>query len=212
MKHYIFDFDGTLVDSMPYWSEKMLNILRKNNIEYPSDIIKTIATLGDMGTAKYFIEEFKINLSMEEMLEQMDGFAFPKYRDVIDLKSGVLEYLNLLKSKGCSLNILTASPHKMVDVCLKRIGIFELFDNVWTCEDFGMAKTDVCIYVKSAEKLGTNVSNIAFFDDNLEALKTASNAGFYTVGVYDESAASFTNEIKLASNKYIESFECLEQL
>jgi len=26
---YIFDFDGTLVDSMPYWSEKVLNILKK---------------------------------------------------------------------------------------------------------------------------------------------------------------------------------------
>ena len=45
-KYYIFDFDGTLVDSMPYWAEKMLSILDKAQVNYPDDIITTIATLS----------------------------------------------------------------------------------------------------------------------------------------------------------------------
>ena len=35
---YLFDFDGTLVDSMPYFVGLMLRILDENNIKYESDM------------------------------------------------------------------------------------------------------------------------------------------------------------------------------
>ena len=36
MKTYLFDFDGTLVDSMPTYITAMLRILDENNISYDS--------------------------------------------------------------------------------------------------------------------------------------------------------------------------------
>ena len=48
---YIFDFDGTLVDSMPSWAEKVLNILRECGVDYPADVIHTVTPLGERGTA-----------------------------------------------------------------------------------------------------------------------------------------------------------------
>ena len=39
---YLFDFDGTLVDSMPRWIRKMLRILDEYGIAYGEDIIRTI--------------------------------------------------------------------------------------------------------------------------------------------------------------------------
>ena len=51
MTAYLFDFDGTLVDSMPAWETTMLRILNENHINYPPDIIKTITPLGFAGTA-----------------------------------------------------------------------------------------------------------------------------------------------------------------
>ncbi len=214
MKHstYIFDFDGTLVDSMPCWSQKMINILEKNNIEYPSDIIKIITPLGDWGTAKYFKEVLNVKLSIDEMLIRMDEYALPKYRDEITLKNGVAQYLSMLKSRGCSLNVLTASPHKMLDPCLKRNGIYELFDNVWSCDDFNTTKSDVGIYKHAVEKIGAKKCDTVFFDDNPVAVKTASQAGLYTVGVYDESGRDFVGQLKENSDLYIESFEGMEQI
>lgn len=214
MKHstYIFDFDGTLVDSMPCWSQKMINILEKNNIEYPSDIIKIITPLGDLGTARYFKEVLNVNLSIDEMLIRMDEYALPKYRDEITLKNGVAQYLSMLKSSGCSLNVLTASPHKMLDPCLKRNGIYELFDNVWSCDDFNTTKSDVGIYKRAVEKIGAKKCDTVFFDDNPVAVKTASQAGLYTVGVYDESGRDFVGQLKENSDLYIESFEGMKQI
>ena len=214
MKHrtYIFDFDGTLVNSMPYWSQKMINILEKEGVDYPEDIIKIITPLGDLGTAKYFKEELKVNLSIEEMIALMDEFALPKYRDIIELKAGVLDYLKMLKANNCSLNVLTASPHKMLDPCLKRNGIYNLFDNIWSCEDFKMTKSEPEIYKQAVRKIGTTEKDTAFFDDNIGAVKTAAQAGLYTVGVYDKSGEDFMAELKEVADLYIESFVNLEQI
>ena len=119
-KAYIFDFDGTLVDSMPTWSAKMLYVLNESGTAYPSDIIKILTPLGDLGSADYFTNSLGCTWTKAQMLQKMDEYALPKYRDDIALKDGVKAYLESLRKAGVSLHVLTASPHKMVDPCLQR--------------------------------------------------------------------------------------------
>ena len=212
MKHttYIFDFDGTLVDSMPSWIGKIYYALNACEAEYPEDIAKIAVTLGDGGTANYFRDELGVKLSVEEIIALMDEFALPKYRDEIVLKEGVREYLKLLKENGCSLNVLTASPHKMVDPCLRRNGVYDLFDNVWTCEDFGLTKSNVEIYYAAAQRLGVKTSDVVFVDDNLVPIKVSREAGMFALAVHDASAEDNRKEIIKAADKYAASMTELE--
>ena len=85
---YLFDFDGTLVDSMPRWIRKMLRILDEYGIAYGEDIIRTITPLGDLGCARYF-QELGVPLSVEELFQMMDEYAIPAYRDEIPAKETV---------------------------------------------------------------------------------------------------------------------------
>ena len=204
---YIFDFDGVLVDSMPYWSKGMLNFLDNHGIDYPADIIKTITPLGNPGSARYFKQTFGLALEIEEILKEIEDYFIPKYLYEIPLKPFVYEFLTDLKNKGYSLNVLTASPHITVDPCLKRLGVFDLFDNIWSCDDFNTTKADPDIYVRTVEKIGVNMSDAVFFDDNINAVKTAITAGLYTVGVYDVTGEEFKSELQKISNRYIHSFE-----
>ena len=56
MSTMIFDMDGTLIDSMPYFSRMVLQLLQHEGIPYPPDIVKIVTPLGYSGTAKKFIE------------------------------------------------------------------------------------------------------------------------------------------------------------
>ncbi len=206
MKKLIFDFDGTLVDSMSQWAGKMLNILNIFNVEYPKNIIKTITPLGDKGTAEYFIREFHIPRTTQELIEMMDEYALPQYKNYILPKPTVCKALTELKKQGYSLNVLTASPHKMLDICLKRNGMYDLFENIWSCDDFGMTKADVNIYFNAAECLKTTAENCIFFDDNINAICTAKKSGMTVIGVYDDSSADIAYDIKKISDYYICTF------
>ena len=210
MKACIFDFDGTLVDSMPTWSAKMLRMLEHYGVSYPADVIKRITPLGDKGTAKYFREELGVPATDEEMYAQMDAYALPKYRDEILLKPGVEAYLRALKESGASLHVLTASPHKMVDPCLRRLGVDGLFTNIWSCDDFGMTKSQPEIYAQAAKRIGVSVEDAVFFDDNIGALQTAKAAGMRTVGVFDPTGEDFAPQMKEIADRYIMTFEEME--
>jgi len=202
LKTHIFDFDGTLVNSMPTWIAKVMNILHATGTPYPEDILKNIVTLGDAGTARYFRDEIGVPLSLEEMFAMMDAYALPRYRDEVPIKDGVIPYLKWLKEQGCTIHVLTASPHKMVDPCLKRLGIFDWFGNVWSTDDFGITKSDPDIYRQAAERIGVPLSDCAFYDDSIAAIRTANEAGIATVGIFDEYARPFLPDIQKESGRF----------
>jgi len=214
MKHsvYLFDFDGTLVDSMPTWAGQMTNLLDKRGISYPDNLIEIITPLGTMGCLKYFRSELGMVFKDEEVLQEMLDFALPAYRDTIPAKEGVIDYLKSMKEKGHRLSVLTASPHITLDPCLKRIGIYDIFENVWSCDDFNTTKANPEIYHRVADKLGVKIGDIAFFDDNINAIETAKTAGTYTVGIFDETGKGFIKEMKETADIYFETLKDAEEV
>ena len=211
MKTYLFDFDGTLVDSMPTYVSAMLRILDEHHISYGEDIIKIITPLGVNGTAEYYMQ-LGVPLTKEQIIEKMKEYVMDGYFYTIQAKEHVIPVLQQLKTQGCSLNVLTASPHITLDACLKRLGMWELFDNVWSCDDFATTKADPEIYRMAAARLGQPVEKVLFLDDNLNADMTAKKAGMQVCGVYDESSRDYVEQMKAEADYYIYDFSQLPQL
>ena len=204
-KTYLFDFDGTLVDSMPTFKKVMLRILDENNISYGDDIVKIITPLGLKGTAEYFIS-LGLNKSVEEIGKTMYEYFYHEYAYTIPAKEKVIDTLKELKAQGHSLNVLTASPHLTLDACLKRLDMFDLFDNVWSCDDFNTSKSNPEIYTAVAKKLNVSVEEVLFLDDNYNADKTAKTAGMKVCGVFDESSSAYEKEMRELCDFYAKDF------
>jgi len=211
-KYYLFDFDGTLVDSMPTFCSCMLRILDENHISYSKDVTKTITPLGLGGTAEYYIHTLGLDMGKNRLMDLMKEYMLDAYFHTIPAKTNVPEVLRELKAKGASLNVLTASPHVTLDACLKRLGLWDLFDNIWSCDDFNTTKADPQIYVRAAEKMNTTAESVLFLDDNLNADLTAKSAGMQVCGVYDESSKDYVEQMKAANDYYIYDFQELPHL
>ncbi len=204
-KTLIFDFDGTLIDSMPMWERRVKGLLDENGVAYPENVVEIMTPLGYVGMAKYFIE-LGLSGTVDEVLNIMYDFAYEEYRDNIPAKPTAEDTLLRLKEMGYSLNILTAAQHRMIDGCLKRIGVLELFDNIWSSDEFGLKKSDPQIYFRAARSLGTTVDRCTFFDDNITALRSAKQAGMQVIGVYDATSSKFIDEIKSFADGYVYEF------
>lgn len=202
---YIFDFDGTLVDSMPTFAQAMIQIFEQEHLPYPDDFVKIITPLGYTGTAKYAIE-CGYTKDVETFVSDTSAITTPAYLYTIPLKEDVHEALVRLHRAGHSLNILTASPHTVLDPCLKRVGVYDLFDHVWSCEDFGLTKADTLLYEKVAQALHQPLADCIFLDDNINSISTGKKAGMTTVAVYDKSSEDMVDEMKSVADLYIYSF------
>ena len=209
MQTYLFDFDGTLVDSMPTFASIMQGILDEHHIAYGDDLIKIVTPLGLHDSAVYYTQ-LGVPLSKDEILSRMQERMLDAYTYRIPAKENVIPILQELKKRGCSLNVLTASPHMTMDPCLKRLGVDGLFAIIWSCDDFGMTKSQPDIYKEAAGRIGVAVEDCVFFDDNIGALQTAKAAGMHTVGVFDPTGEDFAKQMKLTAERYILTFAEME--
>ena len=116
---FLFDLDGTLINSMENFSKAVLSVLEENNISYPDGIVTKLAALGYQKIAEYYHENYGLK-NIEKMRDTMSERAYAEYRDNIELKSGVFDFLNMCKNLNISLNVLTASPYRMIEANFKR--------------------------------------------------------------------------------------------
>ena len=202
---HIFDMDGTLISSMPYVIGSVLQVLDEEHIPYGPEIAETVTPLGYPATARLF-QTMGVPSTVEEIVARFMTVLYREYAHNIPLKPGVADYLRRLKEAGAQLCILTGSPHLLVDVCLQRNGILDLFDRVWSVEDFNLSKADVAIYYEVERLLNCRREDICFYDDNLTACTTAVKAGWYTCAVNDGQSGETTAALKAAAHEYIDTF------
>jgi HAD superfamily hydrolase (TIGR01509 family) len=214
MQHsaYIFDFDGTLVDSMPYVAIGVKKFLADRGVNYPENIMEIVTPLGYPASAAYYNEHFGLSVTGEEYLDELQEYLYPRYQNEIPLKAGAYEYLRALKARGATLTVLTASPIRFVKPCFERLGILDCFSHLWCCSDFGITKSNPEIYLEAAKRLLVEPKDIAFFDDSFHSLTAAKAAGLYTVGIYDEVAKAFIKDVKRVSDVYHESFLTIKDI
>ena len=203
---WLFDLDGTLVDSMPTGVGIVVDFLKEQGIELPPDMIKTLTPLGYKGVAQYYAEKLGVPMTAAEIYAVFQRETRKAYGESIPLKPHVEETLQALKQKGVRLCVLTASPNVLSELCLKRLQIFDLFEKVWSIDDFSLTKADEAIYLEAAKRLGVDISDCVMVDDHLGVLKVAKAAGMATVGVYDEYSSGAQEEICALADGYVVDF------
>ena len=191
---------------MPTGVGIVLGFLDEKEIAYPDDIVTTLTPLGYKGSAKYIADHLTGGYQVEQIYEYFKAETLRAYGETIPLKAHVKETLEALKAKGYRLNVLTASPQLLTDVCMKRLQIYDLFENIWSIDAFGTTKADEGIYLEVARRLGVKPSQCIMADDNLNVLKTAKRVGMATVGVYDDSSKDVEVEMRQVADKYVVDF------
>ena len=201
----VFDLDGTLVDSMQRYAAGILSVLDDEGIPYSPDLIGVLTPLGYTKSAQLY-QTMGVPGTVEEIVRRIENKLVEQYANHIPLKEGVGDYLRKRKAAGAKLYVLTASPHIVTDICLQHNGVYDLFDAVWSVEDYGIAKGDVRVYEAVAERIGCTTKDISFFDDNLTALSTGKQAGCYTIAVYDRHSEEAFAALCQHGDMHIRSF------
>ena len=205
LKGAIFDFDGTLVDSMYIWDTIGEDYLRSLGKEPHEDLKETFMTLTLEEAAEYYRTHYGVTLSVKEIVDGVNTMVEGIYRTRVALKQGVADFLAQLKDNGTRMCIATVTDRYLVEETLDRLGILQYFSEIFTCAEVGYGKDKPIIYRKALEHLGTTKNETYDFEDSLFALKTAKADGFTTVGVYDRHENRQDN-LKNLADYYIVDF------
>ena len=123
------------------------------------------------------------------------------------LKPGAKEVLEFLKSKNIKMAAATSSPRTHIEKALSRNGLLGYIDKIYTTGEVGVSKHSPDIYNLAADFLKTKSEETLVFEDSLYALKTAKEAGFVTVGVFDEKGESNQAELENQADLYLKKLD-----
>ncbi len=201
-KGFIFDLDGTLIDSMGVWESIGEQYLRKNGVTHiPADFTNIIKTMDLAESALFIKNEFQLPFSPGEIRNQIVQFIEDQYRYHIPLKKGVREFLE--RNAGVQMCIATATDQALAAAVLKRLCIDRYFSFVLTTADVGCGKDRPDIFLKAAKMLGLKNDEVLIFEDSLHAVETAKRAGFCVAAVYDDVAKNEQDALKSIADIYL---------
>ncbi|MBQ3489674.1 MAG: HAD family phosphatase [Clostridia bacterium] len=206
IKGAIFDLDGTLLDSMSIWDTIGEDYLRSLGIEPRENLAEVFKTFTLEESAEYYRTHYGVILSVEEIVNGVNGMIEDFYRNTVTLKKGVAEFLERLSKNGVKLCIATVTDKYLVEAALTRLKVRQYFGDIFTTAEVGCGKNNPKIYRTALAHLGTPKSKTVVFEDTLHALMTAKNDGFSVAAVYDEHEP-MQAEIKAKGDYYITDFE-----
>lgn len=206
IKGAIFDMDGTLIDSMWVWTQVDIDFLKKRNIECPKDLKEKIQDLSFQDAAAYFKKNFGLKESIDEICNEWNEMAYNEYKENVQLKCNVKEYLDLLKSLNIKIGLATSNCNLLIEAVLKANGIFHYFDAISLTDEVSRGKQFPDIYLLTAKKLNVSPDKCIVFEDILPAVKGAKAAGMKVVAVYDKYSSCEKDEIQNTADKYIYKF------
>lgn len=199
-KLFIFDMDGTLLDSMPLWRDFDNNYLKLYNITPPENLNEIVAPLTLKECADYFIS-LGIDKDSDFIISEVVSIVKNEYENNIPLKPGMHELLKGLHLEGHIICLLTTSEKAYAIPALKRLGILNYFHGIYTSSELNMDKRSPKIYKSICSKYNIPPENTTVYEDTVFAVRSAKGAGCHVIAVYDEDSAVYWDEIQKTADE-----------
>ncbi len=206
---YIFDLDGTLIDSNNLWLQVDREFLARRGFvptqEYTDLVTRSIFPIA----ARITIDYYHLSDSPETIMAEWESLAFHFYRHVVPLKPGAAALLKQLKERGASVVLFTAGRPLLCRAALEQHGLTGYFDRIIYAEEIGLEKHDPACFLRLSQLLGVPPSRCVLIDDSPENCATAKASGMDTIGVYDSFREDRQTDLQGIAKRYVRSLEAL---
>ena len=178
----LWDMDGTLIDSEPYWMKSEGAFAKANNTIWTEQDGLSLVGMSLYDSSKIIKERVGSNLEPEQIIEKLTDEVTAQLKQEIFWRPGAKELLLLLRKKKIKTALVTMSMHRMAKQVADSIG-FDAFDVIVAGDDVRHGKPHPEPYLKAAELLGEKPEDCVAFEDSLTGLRSAEAANTKAVGV-----------------------------
>lgn len=181
----IFDLDGVLADSEPWWNEIDAKLLAKYGITYRGEYHENVLGVGYRLAVEFYKKTFGLSVLAEELMRRRGEIAAEFFAKRIELFPATKQVLEQLRQMNLRLAVATSSVSASARPFLERHQLAALFDVIVTGDDIERGKPHPDIYLRTAEKLRLPAGACLVIEDALAGIAAAKAAKMRVAAVPD---------------------------
>jgi HAD superfamily hydrolase (TIGR01509 family) len=208
----IFDLDGVLADSEPWWNEIDAKLLSQYGVEYHGEYHREVLGVSYRIACEFYKKAFNLPASTDEMMERRGQIATEFFAKKVGLFPGTREVLNELRLQpAVRLGLATSSVGASARPFLDRHQITNFFDVIVTGDEVEHGKPEPDIYLRTAEKLKVLPDGCLVVEDSLSGIAAGKAAKMRVAAIPDRRFVD-PGEYKRHADYLLESLDDLPQL
>lgn len=198
----IFDLDGVLADSEPWWNEIDGQLLGEHGIKYSGEHHREVLGVSYALAIAFYKKTFGIVAPSEELMRRRGEIAQDFFANRIGLFPHVKEVLETLQQLNppVRLGLATSSVSASARPFLDRHQLTKFFEVIITGDEIERGKPHPDIYLRAAEKLRVAPNECLVIEDSLSGVAAGNAAGMHVAAIPDRRFVDPRDYEKLADD------------
>jgi HAD superfamily hydrolase (TIGR01509 family) len=178
----LWDMDGTLVDTEPYWIAEEHQLVEQHGGTWTAEHAKALVGNDLLVSASYIKQHGEVPLEPEQIVEVLLSGVVQRLRTQVPWRPGARELLADLRRRGVPCALVTMSWTSLADTFLAACGP-DTFDVVVTGDRVARGKPHADPYLQAAQALGVDPRRCVAIEDSQTGVASAEAAGVPTLAV-----------------------------
>jgi HAD superfamily hydrolase (TIGR01509 family) len=181
----IFDLDGVLADSEPWWNEIDTKLLAEYGVTYRGEYHRNVLGVSYQVAVEFFKKTFHLSASTDELMRRRAQIATEFFANRVGLFPSAKEVLHELRRMNLRLAVATSSVSASARPFLNRHQLTGVFDVIVTGDEIERGKPYPDIYLRAAKELSVPAEVCLVIEDALSGIAAAKAAKMRVAAIPD---------------------------
>ena len=191
-KAVIFDMDGVIIDSEPFYQEVQIDLFQKMGITILPEEYNTFIGAGMREMWNMIKSSRNLSKSIEELIELNNKVLLEYFKESATLvpTPHFTDFLASILASGMKTAVASSTAKPIIEVILKKLNVYKLFDIIVSGDEVENGKPVPDIFLETAARLNVIPSECVVVEDSFNGVKAAKSAGMYCLGYYNPNSGS----------------------
>lgn len=192
MKGYLFDLDGTLIQSMHVWEDAVIHLFERLHLTMDIDEARDIfSAMKFTEVLETIIQRFHLDMDSKTLYDMVIHEVREQYERSIPAVEGAVDYVQRCRLAGRKMCVVTANDTPLTEAVLRRLGMLDGMKFILSSEESGLTKRTPQMALAAIERLQLQPQECVMLEDSLYSMKSAKEAGCYVIAIASKSAPDY---------------------